>query len=386
MKNFLFDLTATQASPDGRYHGGGKYAKKVLFALIKYNSATKWKLHGLYDSKYELDIDIKNIIKTNSIELLDIRSSELQKQWQMIKPNRIYSALPSKRIISLSSDYNLFTTIHGLRFIEAKMGIDALKYSSGIKSISKTLFKIIASYFFEKKYYNQFRYLIDRSTIVTVSNYTKFSILSYFPNFKKDIKVFYSPDVTELDDGEENELFEEVSNYFLIVSGNRWVKNGMASAFALDNLFSERKEVNQKVIITGVVNPNIYLKRIKNKDRFLFYDYVSERRLKYLYQHAYALLYTSLNEGFGYPPLEAMKSGLPVIASPFTAITEVCSNAVLYANPLSIHEIKAKILQLKDPSVYQELKLKGFEQYKLVRERQERDLTELTNYLYHSEN
>ena len=54
-----------------------------------------------------------------------------------------------------------------------------------------------------------------------------------------------------------------------------------------------------------------------------------------LYQQAMALVFPSLYEGFGLPPLEAMASGTPVIAMPISAVPEVGGDAVLYADGLS---------------------------------------------------
>ncbi|MGB0383974.1 MAG: glycosyltransferase [Ardenticatenaceae bacterium] len=43
--------------------------------------------------------------------------------------------------------------------------------------------------------------------------------------------------------------------------------------------------------------------------------FVSDQQLETLYQQALMLVYSSLYEGFGIPPLEAMSSGCPVITS-----------------------------------------------------------------------
>lgn len=52
-----------------------------------------------------------------------------------------------------------------------------------------------------------------------------------------------------------------------------------------------------------------------------------------LYKHAVAHVFPSLYEGFGIPPLEAMASGCPVIASDITVTREVCGNAANYFPP-----------------------------------------------------
>ena len=53
-----------------------------------------------------------------------------------------------------------------------------------------------------------------------------------------------------------------------------------------------------------------------------------------LYQRASALVLPSLNEGFGYPALEAMAAGCPVAVSATTALPELCGEAASYFDPL----------------------------------------------------
>jgi len=67
----------------------------------------------------------------------------------------------------------------------------------------------------------------------------------------------------------------------------------------------------------------------------IFLGPVSAGQLRVLYQGALALVFPSLYEGFGLPPLEAMAAGTPVVAMPFSSVTEVGGDAVLYAEGLS---------------------------------------------------
>lgn len=69
------------------------------------------------------------------------------------------------------------------------------------------------------------------------------------------------------------------------------------------------------------------------------YGYLSAGEKWYVLQHAQALVYISLYEGFGFPPLEAMACGVPVIASCAGAIPEICGPAALYVNPYSAVDV-----------------------------------------------
>ena len=62
---------------------------------------------------------------------------------------------------------------------------------------------------------------------------------------------------------------------------------------------------------------------------------VADGAVRLLYQHALALVYPSLYEGFGLPPLEAMAAGTPVVALPISSVPEVGGDSVLYPKGLS---------------------------------------------------
>jgi hypothetical protein len=67
----------------------------------------------------------------------------------------------------------------------------------------------------------------------------------------------------------------------------------------------------------------------------VFLGPVSRDQLRVLYQRAIALVFPSLYEGFGLPPLEAMAAGTPVIAMPISAVPEVAGDCVLYPDGLA---------------------------------------------------
>ncbi len=96
--------------------------------------------------------------------------------------------------------------------------------------------------------------------------------------------------------------------------------------------------------------PSLILAGYKNGGRFglypnhgshlddngvVFLGPVSPDQLRILYQNAIALVYPSLYEGFGLPPLEAMAAGAPVIAMPISSVPEVAGPAAFYPPELS---------------------------------------------------
>lgn len=386
MKIILFDLIATQPNTSASFHGGGKYAKRVFFETINFKRKVDWVVYGVYDSSSLLDDGIKKVADLSNIKLIDIKGDSLPNIINLFQIDRLYTALPfgllSFGLYDLkNSKCKIYVTIHGLRTLETLIPFEALKYTSSLKEKARLILKMT----FEKKLFKRdikrYNFLINNTNILAVSNHTRYSLMSFFPQMSNDTKVFYSPDVSEFT--EEHSKIADVNhtNYFLMVSGNRWLKNNIRSVVALDQLLSERPNISQNVIITGVNNPEIYLKRIKNKERFIFYKYVSENILSQLYKNAYAFIYMSLNEGFGYPPLEAMKFGTPVITNSFTSISEICGDAVLYCNPYSINEIKNRVLHLTDEDNYDYWVKKAYKRYDLIKFKQDTDLQRLVEHI-----
>lgn len=62
---------------------------------------------------------------------------------------------------------------------------------------------------------------------------------------------------------------------------------------------------------------------------------VSDAQLTDLYEHAEALVFPSLMEGFGLPAIEALRVGCPVIASDIPVFHEILGDAVMYFDPRS---------------------------------------------------
>jgi glycosyltransferase involved in cell wall biosynthesis len=86
---------------------------------------------------------------------------------------------------------------------------------------------------------------------------------------------------------------------------------------------------------------------------------VAPAELASLYRRAACLVFPSLYEGFGLPPLEAMASGCPVAASNVAAIPEVCGDAAVLFDPNDAESIAAAVLEADSRS--DELREKGFE-------------------------
>lgn len=88
--------------------------------------------------------------------------------------------------------------------------------------------------------------------------------------------------------------------------------------------------------------------------------YVSDAQLLALYKNASLLVYPSLYEGFGLPPLEAMSAGCPVITSNVSSLPEVVGEAGLLVNPMHVSQLTSAMwLVLENPKLAARMRQQG---------------------------
>ena len=101
---------------------------------------------------------------------------------------------------------------------------------------------------------------------------------------------------------------------------------------------------------------------IQKQNKVQYVGYVEAKDKPILYSLADLFVYSSLYEGFGFPVLEAMSVGTPVIASHRSSMPEVTEGSAYLVNPNIISEIAEGIkLLLTDQKAAEFLKAKGRE-------------------------
>ncbi len=117
-------------------------------------------------------------------------------------------------------------------------------------------------------------------------------------------------------------------------------------------------------VIAGGTNPKIF----KSEDTELgenvrHVGYVEDEELHTLYEKASCFVFPSFYEGFGFPPLEAMACGCPVVVSDTASLPEVCGDAVLYCDPSKPEDIAAKIAEVMgNPELQERMRRQGLAQ------------------------
>ncbi|MBE7175521.1 MAG: glycosyltransferase family 4 protein [Mucilaginibacter polytrichastri] len=96
-----------------------------------------------------------------------------------------------------------------------------------------------------------------------------------------------------------------------------------------------------------------------------FTGWVDDEDLPAIYKNAALFVFPSLYEGFGFPPLEAMAAGCPVISSDAACMPEIYEDAVLYFNPQDENAIAESMKKvLSDKNLNDALRERGFDQVK----------------------
>lgn len=90
--------------------------------------------------------------------------------------------------------------------------------------------------------------------------------------------------------------------------------------------------------------------------------YVSDNDLPYLYNASTCVVFPSLYEGFGFPVLEAMACGIPVVTSNTSSLPEIAGDAALLVDPYNVEELTTAIVRtLIDDTLRHDLTNRGIE-------------------------
>jgi glycosyltransferase involved in cell wall biosynthesis len=180
------------------------------------------------------------------------------------------------------------------------------------------------------------RKCIERTDkIVAISQTTKEDLLRFYKVDEAKISVIYPGAPTEILDKNLYGPFEHHKPYILYV-GTR--KQGYKNFDRLLLAYAISKRIHDEFDLICFGGPSFSRAELDNISLLECLDNVfhmagNDQQLSGLYAGASALVYPSLYEGFGLPPLEAMAYGCPVIAGHASTIREVLGDAAAYFDP-----------------------------------------------------
>ena len=187
-------------------------------------------------------------------------------------------------------------------------------------------------------------------SIITPSKYIKNQILKKFEVSNKKINVIY--------EAAEEEYLSNKSiakgNKYLLFVGNAYPHKNLT---LLLDAISGVSKINLKIVCSR----DVFWQRLKNdiEDRKLSYrvellGYKDTAELSKIFLNAKIYVTPSLSEGFGIPALNAMISGVPVVASDIPTHREIYENAAAFFDPKNTKDIVKVLNKILDSSNEQE--------------------------------
>ncbi len=181
-----------------------------------------------------------------------------------------------------------------------------------------------------------------------------------------DIKSFSDPNVSGDNTLKMIRKYDLPDEFILFLGTIEPRKNIISLVKAFEHLKkSSRAYKNLKLVIAGSKGWS-YEEIIKaidsssNKEDILLTGFVSSEDKVIVYKLAKVFVYPSFFEGFGFPPIEAMASGVPVVTSNCSSIPEVVQDAAILIDPYRPAEISMAIdLLLQDKVLYNDFIQKG---------------------------
>lgn len=324
-----------------RITGTGYFIKRILKVLQQIDNHNKYTL--LFSSSVKEPQEVFGIFagnfKVKKVPLIKNKICRIAYE-QFFMPLEIknrfdvfYSPVPSVPIFLKLKGTKIISTIHDLTpfRIEGKYGFFQQKY---VELITKKAPKVSES-------------------IVTVSENSKSDICNELLVDNKKVHVIYNfTEKQSLPDSKKKR-----NNIFFFVGNIQPGKNiqRMIEAFEAFSLVKEKYELH----LLGKIGwkSDGLIKRIESSPRannIRLLGYVSDDVLDDYYKNSAALLYPSLYEGFGIPPLEAISLGCPIVISDLSSLPEVGGEAAIYVDPYSVESIKSGMLQAIDKEVIAE--------------------------------
>ncbi|MDQ6651252.1 MAG: glycosyltransferase family 4 protein [Acidobacteriota bacterium] len=237
---------------------------------------------------------------------------------------------------------------------------------------------------FKRRSRTQLRMTVRRSArkaaqVVALSEYARSDIITTYGIRPEKLNViplaapsYFGP----VEDAGELQRIRQIygiePDYILTVGSIQPRKNLSRLIAAYSSLRRAQREVKLPQLVVVGKCAWLYdetlrtIKELEVSNSVVLTGYVPEANLPALYSGALCFVYPSYFEGFGLPPLEAMKCGAPVIASNKTSLPEVVGQAGILVDPFDVNEIASAIEKvIGNSNLRSHLRAKGFARARL---------------------
>jgi len=229
------------------------------------------------------------------------------------------------------------------------------------------------------EFFNQnfISHVYQSSIIITPSEYIKKELLNTlaFPE-ERVVAIHHGIDHKAFNTNHSNKNEKDIvtkttkryGSYILYVGAIQPRKNikGLIEAYSILPQ-SFQKELPLLIVGYEGWNNKVIDEMIKKNKNISVLDSVNNNNeLAELYKNASIFVFPSFYEGFGFPPLEAMACGCPVVVSNTSSLPEVCGDAAYYVDPYNTESIAEGIMSvIEDTDLRKNMIQKGLERVKL---------------------
>jgi len=211
--------------------------------------------------------------------------------------------------------------------------------------------------------------LSEADAIITISEFSKKEIMELLGIAPTKIYVTHlGVDQSFTPNGEK---MEGLPNRYILFVGNLEPRKNLVTLLHAYRSLSRDLRERYPLVIAGASGwLTKELKKVlhsfQGDEKPILTGYVPQDLLPNLYRGASLFIFPSFYEGFGLPVIEAMASGIPVVASDTTSLPEVVGDAGVLVNPYDMDEWKTAIVEvLGDEKRRMKMSEKGLERAKL---------------------
>lgn len=349
---------------DAQYSGVSEYVYRLLEAIFAIDQKNEYILfcNGLQDAKLpDFKKDNVKIVQTripnkvfNYLYLWPLGRPLFDK---LVGESVDIFFMPHLHLAAYSKNIKSILTVHDLSFLVDRKWFSFRKniwhWFVNVKKLTKRFDKIVA-----------------------VSENTKRDLMAICNIAENKIKVIYSgisEKFTKLDihDPKLNIIKNKYrlhKPFILFLSTIEPRKNIIGLIKAFEILKENNQYPNLQLVLAGGLGwkSEPIIKAIKSslvQEDIIMLDYVDSADRPVLYNLALAFAYPSFYEGFGFPPLEAMACGTPVVASANSSLGEIVGDAGILVDPYNPESIALGLKTILDnKDLAEELSLRGLAQ------------------------
>lgn len=191
--------------------------------------------------------------------------------------------------------------------------------------------------------------------VIAISDYVKEDIIAHYPIVKEKIYTVYNPIISKPSSLPaafiEQKYGIERGKYFYCVSSTLPHKNLPTILYVMQK--RKTKSIQQeKLVLSGVGgNEGVIQEMVEElgiQEQVVFTGFIPDDERDCLYENCRLFLFPSVFEGFGMPPIEAMRKGKNVVMTDRTCLREVTEGKAVYVtNPFDVKEWDEKIEEAK---------------------------------------